>query len=152
MRATRAIALYELTPSGPSPEELERRVYSCLRSAMLCMAAIDGEIHSTELMAISALYQSITKQKIDIGTLENQAKSAIGQHEKMLDTLDCLSPYLHPGGRSDFLKAVMAIAAADGRLDPSEIVLIEAVGEALNLDRSDLKSSLIALKRSRELS
>ncbi len=148
---SRAIALYEMDEGGPAPEELERELYRCLRSALLCTAAIDGEIHPSELIAISGLYQSITDERVDVGTLEEQARATIGQHGKMLDTLDCLSPYLDHEGKSKFLKAVLAIAAADGRLDPKEIELIEAVGEALNLERSDIKNALVLLKRSKQL-
>lgn len=149
---SRAIAIYELESSKPSTEELERELFQCLRSALLCTAAIDGEIHPSELVAISGLYKSITGERVDVGTLEEQARATIGQHTKMLDTLDCLSPYLDYDGKSKFLKAVLSIAAADGRIDPKEIELIEGVGEALNLERADIKNALVVLKRSRQLS
>ena len=119
------VVLHERGPNGPEAEELERELFSLLRCALLCMAGIDGEVHPSEVMAISNIYRSVTNERVDIGTLEQQANSAIGKHEKMLDCLDCLSPYLDYESKMKFLKAVTAVAAADGRIDPAESKLLD---------------------------
>ena len=140
-----AIALHNDGSDGPDPMDLERELYSCLRCALLCMAAIDGEVHPTEVMAISNIYRSVTGDRVDMGTLEQQAVSSAGKHEKMLDCLDCLSPYLNYEGKLKFLRAVGAVATADGRIDRTEANLLEDIVEALNLQRSDLKTALKTL-------
>lgn len=148
--ASRAVALYDLEPGvGPTDEALERELYRCLRAAMLSMAGIDGDLDPSEMVAISQVYTKITGEKIDIATLERQAEACMGQHEKMLNTLDCIGPYLNAEGRGMFLKAVLVIASADGKIDPAEVDLTKSIGEALGMEPSEIRAVVKALKASR---
>lgn len=128
------IALPELDQGqGLTDEALQRELFSCLRKAMLSMAGIDGEIHPSEMMAISRLYLEHTDERVDTATLEHEAKLAMGQHDRMLNGLYCLAPYMIDDDKTKFLKAAAVIAAADGRIDPAETQLMKQLAETLEV-------------------
>lgn len=140
------IALPELDQGrGITEEALQRELYSCLRKAMLSMAGIDGDIDPNEIMAIRGLYYEYTDERVDVATLENEAKRAMGQQERMLNGLHCLAPYLTEDDKAKFLRAAGAIAAADGRIDPTEIELIQSISESLDVAAEEVDSLLTGL-------
>lgn len=138
--ASRGVPLAELDAgSGVTNESLEVELNRCLRSAMLSMAGIDGVIDPDELYAISRVYEQVTEERVDLGTFERETRAALGQHERMLNSLNCLAPYLEYEGKAMFIRAVLVIAAADGNIDQTEWKLIEAIGKHLDMETTDVK-------------
>jgi uncharacterized tellurite resistance protein B-like protein len=137
-RSSSGIALPVLDQGqGITDEALQRELFSCLRKAMLSMAGIDGHIDPSEIMAISRLYREHTDERIDVATLESEAQRVMGQHDRMLNGLHCLAPYLEDNDKTEFLKAAAAIAAADGRIDKSEKELMHSIAATLNVSLAE---------------
>lgn len=132
---------YDRAPNaqqGPSDDALQAELYRCLRQAMVTMSGIDGSVDPEELEAIARIYRQVTGEDVLISQLEREAEASKGQHQKMLSSLNCLVPYLQYQGKAMFVRAVLAIACADGRVDDSEWKLLAAVGASLEMNASQV--------------
>ena len=137
--ASQGVLIDDFDGSELDDEILEREVFRCLRASMISMSGIDGEIHPSELVAISSVYQRVTGERVDIGTLENEARAAVGKTERMLKSLRLLAPYVDSDSKIDFLMSVRAIALADGTIDETESKLADQIAESLELSESEIE-------------
>lgn len=120
-------------------EIMEREVFRCLRASMISMAGIDGTIRPSEMVAISSIYQRVTGERVDIGTLENETRAALGKTERMLKSLRLLAPYVDSDSKIDFLMSVRAVALADGVIDETESRLADEIAKSLELTEQEIE-------------
>lgn len=145
--ASVGLALNKLSRQEADTEALlQNEIFRYLRQALVVMAGIDGNIDTEELEAIARLYYKVTDQDVLVRTLENEAEEAIGEQKKLLKSLAGLSPYLASDSKQMFVKSVMEVAAADGRIDDKEVELARAVGKALGVSDSEVGSIVAATR------
>lgn len=103
------------------------------KRVMFKMALADGDIDQTEIDTITQAFANITKREIDPADIAAELESARADDRPIAEYLRDVSSGLNDTGKELVLRSAIAVAKADGYIDPNEVVEMHALAHALDL-------------------
>ncbi|MEL6316800.1 MAG: TerB family tellurite resistance protein [Pseudomonadota bacterium] len=96
------------------------------------MIRADGRVDPAELAAIEAIGPRLV-QNFDMRALRARLERA-PPHTPVEELVGSVAPFLDAGGRETVMRAMLALAEADGAVDPAEERMLARVARGLGLD------------------
>lgn len=117
-------------------EAFEAEFSIAAKRVMFKMALADGEIDDAEIAQITQAFQNIAKREIDAADIAAELEMARKDTLTVQDYLQDVAPGLNDTGKELVLRSAIAVAKADGTVDPEEIVQIKEVIAALDMPKA----------------
>ncbi|NSX55324.1 TerB family tellurite resistance protein [Parasulfitobacter algicola] len=117
-------------------EAFEAEFSIAAKRVMFKMALADGEIDDAEVAQITQAFQNIAKREIDPADMAAELEMARNDTLTVKDYLTDVAPGLNDTGKELVLRSAIAVAKADGNVDPEEIVQIKEVIAALDMPKA----------------
>lgn len=106
------------------------------KRVMFKLALADGEIDQAEIDQITKAFANIAKREIAPDDIAAELEAAREDTRSVKDYLREVSGGLNDVGKETVLRSAIAVAVADGALDPSEVEELHGVAMALDLPRA----------------
>ena len=134
---------------GYNPANEGRQVQAlfmvAMKQVMIAMLLADGVIDDSEVKELQATFEDlagvpVTEEDLreEIAVIQNEGSSAI-------ELVRAVAQGLNDQGKEMVITAAYQIAAADGRIDPSEMALIEQIAKEIEISGAHLKGILSEL-------
>jgi tellurite resistance protein len=127
-------------------QEWEASFHRCLLQSMLHMAAADGSIDDTELEGVRNVFHQVSGDDLPIEVLRTEATEQTIGKDELLDRVKRFSAELSDDAKGLFIRAGIAIAAADDEVSDSEWELLLAFGQALGMSQLQFDAVMEAMK------
>lgn len=131
----------EFDPAAAA-EKFEAAFSIAAKRVMFKMALADGEIDDGEIAEITQSFSNIAKREIDQDDIAAELEAARDDSRTIKDYLTEVAPSLNDSGKEIVYRAAIAVAKADGRIDPEEVKLLEELGTALDMPKAYAKGVL----------
>ncbi len=113
-----------------------------MRHSMVLMMLADGEIDENEMIAVQAIINKFGHNDMSLDELEAYVKEVEARQEPIGTYLKKVGSSLNEHGKEMIIKCALAVASSDGHIDPSEIQLIQEMGQVLEMSKYHLKGLL----------
>ncbi len=128
------------------PEAADARIEAAFviatKRVMFKMALADGEIDDAEIAEITSAFSNITGREIEAEDIAAELEAARADTSTVRDYLEDVAPHLNDSGKEIVLRAAIAVAKADGHVDPEEVSLLADLGSALDMPKAYAKGIL----------
>ena len=109
-----------------------------MRHCMIMIMLADGEIDENEMVAVQKVINKFGHNDISIEELKAYVEEIETKPEPISTYLKKVTPSLNEHGKEIIIKCALAIAAADGNVDDSEIELINEMAKTMEMSTSHL--------------
>lgn len=109
-----------------------------MRHCMVMIMLADGEIDENEMVAVQKVINKFGHNDISIEELKAYVEEIETKPEPISTYLKKVTPSLNEHGKEIIIKCALAIAAADGNVDDSEIELINEMAKTMEMSTSHL--------------
>ena len=123
-------------------EEFQAEYEDAVKKLMILMILADGEVEESEIETIIAIYENITKNKLDKKKLMDEIDDYSLKKYDVLDFTSSLRGKLNDQGKETIIKAAYLIAAADGEFHELEQELLSKIAISLDFSKAHLKAVL----------
>jgi len=125
---------------NPNDQQNEfQSVYEkAMRHCMVMIMLADGEIDENEMVAVQKVINKSGHNDISIEELKAYVEEIETKPEPISTYLKKVTPSLNEHGKEIIIKCALAIAAADGNVDDSEIELINEMAKTMQMSTSHL--------------
>lgn len=113
-------------------EAFEAAFAVAAKRVMCKMALADGEIDQSEIDQITQAFSNITKRDIDPADIAAELEAARADTRPIAEYLTEVAPGLNDTGKELVLRSAIAVAKADGHVDPTEIAELHSLAVALD--------------------
>jgi uncharacterized tellurite resistance protein B-like protein len=125
------------------PRESQKDVHAefevVMRRVISLMVGIDGEIHEGEVRVVSGIFQQLTGHTLTADEVRKETSSIRRARRALAKYLPPMAGVLNDSGKEMILTAAVMVAAADGRLDESELDLIGEIGRHLEMSKAHVR-------------
>ncbi|WP_022703873.1 TerB family tellurite resistance protein [Pseudorhodobacter ferrugineus] len=115
-----------------SQQKFEAAFAVAAKRVMFKMALADGDIDAAEVAQIAQAFGNIVKRGVDPADIEAELEAAHEDTRSITDYLAEVSAGLNDTGKELVLRSAIAVAKADGVVDPSEEIELHALAVALD--------------------
>jgi len=109
-----------------------------MRHCMIMIMLADGEIDENEMVAVQKVINKFGHNDISMEELKAYVEEVQTKPEPISTYLKKVTPSLNEHGKEIIIKCALAIAAADGNVDDSEIELINEMAKTMEMSTSHL--------------
>lgn len=120
-------------------ERFEAAFSIAAKRVMFKMALADGEIDDSEITHITQAFSNITKRGIEEKDIAAEIEAARDDNRSVQDFLREVTPGLNDTGKELVLRSAIAVAKADGTVDPEERRELDEIAKALDLPQAYAK-------------
>lgn len=113
-----------------------------MRHSMILMLLADGIIDDEEVNVVQKIINKFGHNDITKDELIKLIEDVQQRNEPIQKYLSQIAPSLNEHGKEIIIKCGLAVAAADGHIDDSEIALIHDMAKSLDMSSSHLKGIL----------
>lgn len=111
-----------------------------IRHSMILIMLADGEIDANEKEQTLKIINKFSEGETSMQKLDEYIKEVeLRKDEDLLQYLSKVEPALDNHGKESIIKCAITVAAADGKIDNSELKVIDNMGKALKLTSAHLK-------------
>ncbi|MCB0632319.1 MAG: TerB family tellurite resistance protein [Lewinella sp.] len=110
-----------------------------MRHSMVLIMLADGEIDESEMEMVQKIINKFGHNDMSMEELEAYVEEVQANSEPIDTYLKEVAPSLNEHGKEMIIKCALAVAAADGHVDPSELQLISEMAKAMEMSTSHLK-------------
>lgn len=110
-----------------------------IRHAMVLMMLADGVIDDEEMITVHHIINKFSHNDMTMDELQVFVKKLEAQREPMHSYLKKIAPSLNEHGKEVIIKCGLAVAAADGHIDDSEIEMINQMAISMEMSSTHLK-------------
>jgi len=125
------------------PDQSEQQFLSeyekAIKHSMVLMMLADGEIDQREKEAVVQTVNKFGHNDINMQQLDEYIDKVQGNPEPVSKYLHRIQANLNGHGKEMVIKSALAIAAADGNIDPEEVKLLKEMADALDMSAAHLK-------------
>lgn len=121
-------------PTGASIQDV---MTQAIRHVAVALTVADGHVDPEERRVATEVvrqFANVEYNEANFDTDLNHINPAA-----LVDNLEELGSILNEHGKEAVLTAAMRLAASDGSVDPSEIAVVEDIGEALSMTRAHVR-------------
>ena len=122
--------------------EFQSQYEKAMRHSMVLMMLADGHIDDEELNMVQKIINKFGHNDITRDELNKLIKDIEYQKEPIQKYLSKITPSLNEHGKEIIIKCGLAVAAADGNIDDSEIALIHEMAKSMEMSTSHVKGIL----------
>jgi len=122
--------------------EFQSQYEKAMRHSMVLMMLADGHIDDEELNIVQKIINKFGHNDITRDELNKLIKDIEYQKEPIQKYLSKITPSLNEHGKEIIIKCGLAVAAADGNIDDSEIALIHEMAKSMEMSPSHVKGIL----------
>ncbi len=123
-----------------------------MRHSMIMMMLADGEIDDDEMDMVLKIINKFGHNDITMSELEDLVEVVQHKNEPIQKYLTRITPSLNEHGKEIIIKCAIAVAAADGHIDDSEVDLIRVMAETMEMSGYHIKGLLDELKKDKTTS
>ncbi len=120
-----------------------------LKHALILIMLADGVIDDREKEIVLDTINKHSHNDLTMGQLNLYIEDVEEQPEKVDVYLQKVAPMLNGHGKEDLIRSALAVAAADGHVDESEIQILKEMAKALDMTPAHLKGILSEIEDNR---
>lgn len=109
---------------------------------MLLMMVEDGGVAQSEKRMIQDLNRRLVGRELSLESLDEHLETVVRAGSSAVDYARDVAPFLNELGKELVLKAAFSVAVADGRIHPTERVLLQQIGRALSMSSTHIRGVL----------
>ena len=122
-----------------SPRNEFQSIYEeAMRQSMILMMLADGEIDKEEMVMVQVIINKFGHNDITLDELKELVMEVQAKNEPVSKYLAEIAPSLNEHGKEIIIKCGLAVAAADGHVDETEISLIKEMAKAMEMSTNHL--------------
>lgn len=125
-----------------SNDQFQSQYEKAMRHSMIMMMLADGHIDDEEMIMVQKIINKFGHNDITKEELDRLVKEAQDRNEPVQKYLSKITPSLNEHGKEIIIKCGLAVAAADGHIDDTEIALIQEMAKAMEMSSSHVKGIL----------
>ena len=137
----------DYSPSN-SRNEFQSQYEKAMRHSMIMMMLADGHIDDEELIVVQKIINKFGHNDITKEELNKLIEDVQYKKEPIQKYLSKITPSLNEHGKEIIIKCGLAVAAADGNIDDSEINLIQDMAKTMEMSSSHVKGILQEMAKS----
>lgn len=119
--------------------EFQSEYEKAMRHTMVLIMLADGEIDDNEMDTVHLIINKFGHNDMTRPELEAYVASVQRNPEPVDTYLRKVTPYLNEHGKETILKCALAVAAADGNIDKSELEVVNSMAKAMEMSSSHVK-------------
>lgn len=124
-------------------EEWEGRFHRCLLQSMIQISAVDGSIDDSEVERVREIYAQVTGDELSSAEVHDQNNSQLASlHSDLVEFCDQLTDE----AKAVYIRAGVAVAAADGEFEASEWKAIASIAESLRMTQQHFDAVMESMK------
>lgn len=127
---------------GQSEDEFQSIYEKAMRHIMILMMLADGEIDENEMIAVQGIINKFGHNDVTLDELDELVREVEHKQEPMHKYLSKVAPSLNEHGKEIIIKCALAVAAADGHIDLTEMELIREIASTMEMSPAHLKGIL----------
>ncbi|MBK7010522.1 MAG: TerB family tellurite resistance protein [Saprospiraceae bacterium] len=125
-----------------SKEDFQAVYEEAMKYCMVSMMLADGEIDENEMLSVQKIVNKFSHHDVTIDELVAFTETVKQKKEPIINYLSKVTPSLNEHGKEIIIKCGLLVATADGKIDPSEMKLIQEMAEVLEMSPSHVKGIL----------
>jgi uncharacterized tellurite resistance protein B-like protein len=122
----------------PSSEEIEAEFRKAIKYAIVAMSLTDGKIIQSEFDVINSISMELTGNRIGKKELKKLMSQIKNDGGSVVEHLVVVAPFINDTGKELVIKALLQVAAADGKFHNNEVAMIGEAGAALDISSAHL--------------
>ena len=122
--------------------EFQSQYEKAMRHSMIMMMLADGHIDEEEMLMVQKIINKFGHNDITLDELNSLVEEVEANNEPIHKYLSKIAPSLNEHGKEIIIKCGLAVASADGHIDPSEKALIAEMARAMQMSSTHLKGIL----------
>jgi len=122
--------------------EFQSQYEKAMRHSMILMMLADGRIDDEELNTVHKIINKFGHNDITRDELNRLVEEIEYKKEPIQKYLSKITPSLNEHGKEIIIKCGLAVAAADGSIDDTEITLIHEMAKSMEMSSSHVKGIL----------
>jgi tellurite resistance protein len=122
--------------------KFEALFFVAVKQVMIGMLLADGHIDDNEVLMLQSQFQQLTGAEVTEQDLREEIAEIQKSGTNPLELVGGLASGLNATGKETVIRAAYAIANADGNFDPSEVALLQQIGQSLDLTTAHLNGIL----------
>ncbi|MBK8979349.1 MAG: TerB family tellurite resistance protein [Planctomycetes bacterium] len=119
---------------------------SSLRRVMLLTMLADGRVGAKEIATIVRVFEQITSRHVAPDDLLTEAEELRSDKRTMQQHLEAIAPMLNAQGQELVIRAVLAVAAADGEVDETEMRTVAEIAQGLGMMPAHFRGLLAEIR------
>lgn len=121
-------------PTGASIQDV---MTQAIRHVAVALTVADGHVDPEERRVATEVVRQFANVEYNEANFDTDLDHI--NPAALVDNLEELGSILNEHGKEAVLTAAMRLAASDGSVDPSEIAVVEDIGEALSMTRAHVR-------------
>ncbi|MCB0652645.1 MAG: TerB family tellurite resistance protein [Saprospiraceae bacterium] len=113
-----------------------------MKHSMVLIMLADGVIDENEMLVVQKIINKFGHHDITLGQLSDYVEKVQKNPEDITTYLKRVTPSLNEHGKEIIIKCAVSVAAADGSIDESEMILINEMAKTMEMSASHLKGIL----------
>ena len=113
-----------------------------MKHSLVLIMLADGHIDPNEMATVLSIVNKFGHNDISMNELEDYVKKVENENEDISTYLKRVTPSLNTHGKEMVIKCALAVAAADGNIDSSELKLITKMAQTMEMTGTHLKGIL----------
>ncbi|MBU2997523.1 TerB family tellurite resistance protein [Cellulophaga baltica] len=110
-----------------------------IRHSMVLIMLADGVIDNNEKKQVLKIINKFGKNDLTMSHLENYIEQVKKEKEDVTTYLKKVGPSLNDHGKEVIIKCAISVAAADGNIDESELLMINKMAKAMQMSSAHVK-------------
>lgn len=110
-----------------------------IRHTMVMIMLADGVIDENEKDQVLTIINKFGNNDLTMPQLEQYITKVQNENEGVTTYLKKIGPSLNAHGKETIIKCALSVAAADGNVDDSELVMITEMGQSMEMTPTHLK-------------
>jgi uncharacterized tellurite resistance protein B-like protein len=136
--------------NNPDKDEFLAIYEKAIRHAMVLIMLADGVIDDKEKEQVLKIINKFGSNDLTMPDLESYIKLVKEKNEDITTYLKKVGPALNEHGKETVIRCALAVAAADGKIDDTELYLISKMGKSMQMSPSHLKGIMSELHELKE--
>lgn len=128
--------------SDLTEEEAQAQYEIAMRHCLALIVRADGQIDEQELSMLYKIINKFGHRKLTYEAIEEYVTNFDDEEETVATYLKKVTPSLNRHGKEVILKCALAIAAADGDVDPSELDIIDEMAHLMEMSDDHIQQIL----------
>lgn len=122
--------------------DFQSQYEKAMRHSMILMMLADGHIDDEEVTMVQKIINKFGHNDITENELHDLIDEVESKNEPIQKYLSNIAPSLNEHGKEIIIKCGLAVASADGNIDESELSLLRAMSQAMEMSPSHVKGIL----------
>lgn len=135
-----------------STEHIQGEYEKAIRHSMVLMMLADGDVREEEMVMVQKVINKFSSQPISMEELRDYVQETQKKPEDITTYIHRITPLLNEHGKEMVIRCALAISASDGKVDKSELTMIMALANAMQMSKTHLDGIFRSLTQGQEAS